>query len=300
MHEISETGWAKINLSLRVLGRREDGYHELSSLVVFADVGDRLTLTTGPGFSLTTSGPFATRIDGDNLVEIVARSLLGERPGGERAADFGRVHLEKLLPVAAGLGGGSADAAALLRLMERVGHCQLDDGFVADLGKRFGADVPVCTAAMPSIMSGIGEAVAPVMHFPSLGVLMVNPGVGLSTAAVFKRLAAAGCDEGMAADFRARQEERAARGFHSLDEVVAYMKAAPNDLTDAAVSLSLDTGEVLGEIDRLEGCRIARLSGSGATCFGLFENAALAAEAGDVLRERHPGWWVMAASIRHV
>ncbi len=306
MHEIYETAWAKINLSLRVLGRRDDGYHELSSLVVFADYGDRLTLTPGPGFSLTISGPFAKRIDGDNLVEIVATSLLGSQldgdmpDGGRGACDFGKIHLEKLLPVAAGLGGGSADAAALLRLMERVGLCRLDHEFTAQLGRRYGADVPVCTAAMPAVMSGIGEALAPVAHFPAIGVLMVNPGIALSTGAVFKQLAAGDFDGAAAADFCARQADRGAQGFHSLDEVVAYMQAAPNDLTDAAVALSPDTGSVLTQLARLPGCHIARLSGSGSTCFGLFETATAAAEAAGVFRQRHPYWWVMPAAIRHV
>lgn len=313
MHEISETGWAKINLSLRVLGRRDDGYHELSSLVVFADVGDRLTLTGGNGFSLKISGPFSGDINGDNLVETVARAVLaGELEPGDAVArprlpspddqisDLGQVHLEKCLPVAAGVGGGSADAAALLRLMERVGLCLLDDGFVAGLGKRFGADVPVCVAAMPAIMSGIGEDIARVAHFPALGVLMVNPGQPLSTAAVFKRLAAGACDGIAAADFRARQEERAARGFHSFDEVLAYMKAAPNDMTEAAASLCPGVGEVLRVLADIPDCRIARLSGSGATCFGLFDDAAAASAAAEKLLRQREDWWVMPASIRHV
>jgi len=287
---------AKVNLTLGIRGKRPDGYHDLASLIVFADIGDTLTFEAAHdgAFSLETEGGFAEAIDGGNLVlraaELVQATF--SLPFG------GRFALDKRLPVAAGLGGGSSDAAAAVRLLLRAAetsqHLGNQDPAGPELAKvlaRLGADVPVCLAARAAWVRGVGERVAPISGLPELPAVLVNPGVMLPTGQVFAALNAPAVTSGPAdsADGPGR--------FEDLPSVAAYLRAHPNDLQAPAQALAPVIGEVIDELGVLEGCRIARLSGSGPTCFGLFATRDEAEQAAATLSARHPRWWVAATRL---
>jgi 4-diphosphocytidyl-2-C-methyl-D-erythritol kinase len=270
---------AKVNLSLRVIARRPDGYHELVSLVTFASVGDRLTLTPGPALTLDVVGPTAAvaGAGADNLVLMAARSL-AERVATLRTGHF---RLSKRLPVAAGIGGGSADAAAALRLLARANGIALDDPRLMQAAAATGADVPVCLASVPRMMAGIGEVLSAPLPIPALPAVLVNPRVAVPTKDVFRalRLSALGAD---------------AASTPPLDAaaLLAWLARQPNDLEAPALGLQPVIAAVLAALRELPGCRLARMSGSGATCFGLFDNATAAGVAARSLRRAHGGWWV--------
>lgn len=304
-----ETAWAKLNLSLKIIGKRPDGYHELSSLVVFAGFGDQLCIERGETFSLEVDGPEAGQILGENLLYKLGQSLISDYGIKSLAEGLGRVQLTKNLPVAAGLGGGSADAGALIRLVEKAGFSRFDEADIISFGKKFGADVPVCVASEPAFMRGIGELVEPLSHFPKMGVLMVNPRVSVATKDVFQRLdapllenskAEGGITEPGASevttDRRLICENRTK--FQNIDEVIRFMQSTGNDLTEAAIEIAPVIGEVLAKIERTEGCLIARLSGSGATCFGLYPSEDVAHMAAKDLIERQQDWWIAPTFIR--
>jgi 4-diphosphocytidyl-2-C-methyl-D-erythritol kinase len=260
---------AKVNLTLHVLGRRVDGYHELESLVAFADVGDKLTLVAGEGLSLDVAGPTAAAAgaDTDNLVLKAARAL-AERIGGLR---LGRFSLEKQLPVAAGLGGGSSDAAAALRLIARANGLSPADGRVREAARATGADVPVCLEPKARLMRGIGEILSPPIALPPLPAVLINPGVAVPTRDVFKALAAPPLSgPAQPDDFFTIEVDAAA--------LISVFAARRNDLEPPAVRLQPVIADVLAALRGASGCALARMSGSGATCFGLF-NSAPAAEA---------------------
>ena len=287
---ISERAPAKINLTLRVLGRRADGYHELESLVTFADVGDCVTLTVagepGAAGNVAVSGPFAGDIDGQNLLERTL-ALLREADPGLR---LGSVELEKNLPVAAGLGGGSADAAALLRAVRRANPERAPGLPWHELAARLGADVPVCLAGTPAVMRGVGEQIEGRGLRPGrrrLYAVLVNPRVRLATADVFRVLAAKG----------AAHRPLAVPAFAELAELLDHMRAAGNDLEAPALALLPVIAEVKAALAGQPACLHAAMSGSGPTCFGLFAAEASAARAAAALALRHPGWWVVAASL---
>lgn len=278
---------AKVNLSLRVLGRRPDGYHLLDSLIVFAGCGDSLEAWPAEGLSLEVVGPFAAALAGepagaDNLVLRAARLLAGEL-GEPRGA---RLRLTKRLPVAAGLGGGSADAAATLRALLRLWGLSLDPAALRALGAKLGADVPVCLYGRPAYVGGIGETIKPAPALPPAWLLLVNPGVPLSTPKVFQ------AREG-AFSAAARWDEAPA----DLPALAALLAAGGNDLEAPARRLCPAVGEVLAALAEIDGCRLARMSGSGATCFGLFGDAQAARAGARVLSAAHPGWWVEAAPM---
>jgi 4-diphosphocytidyl-2-C-methyl-D-erythritol kinase len=285
--DLVENAPAKINLSLRVLGRRADGYHDIESLVAFADVCDRLTLVLGGAPTLTVSGPSAAQsgADADNLVIKAARALAA-RVGDLRAGTFG---LEKSLPVAAGLGGGSADAAAALRLLARANNIPPGDPRLHDAARATGADVPVCLDPRPRLMRGIGDMLSPPLPLPRLHALLVNPGVAVSTKLVFAGWAPAANsarDRVTAADFAATaklQDER---------QLIDWLAGQANDLEAPAIALAPAIADVLASLRSAAGCRLARMSGSGATCFALFASTAQTAAAGKNLRSRFPRWWI--------
>jgi 4-diphosphocytidyl-2-C-methyl-D-erythritol kinase len=283
----TEEAFAKINLTLRVIGRRPDGYHELDSLVVFARVSDHLTFTPGPAFDLTVQGPTADAAGpiSDNLVLRAARAL------GERVTPLqvGQFTLTKGLPVAAGIGGGSADAAAALRLLARANRLALDDPRVMDAARAAGADVPVCVDPRPRRMQGIGEILSAPLKLPNLPAVLVNPGVGVPTKDVFAILGAlpiAGTPSQTNDEVPDRDEA-----------LLAYLADNGNDLEPAAMTLQPVIGEVLAALRALPGCRFARMSGAGATCFGLFASEAAAETAARRLREVRPRWWVEATTL---
>ncbi|WP_371060622.1 4-(cytidine 5'-diphospho)-2-C-methyl-D-erythritol kinase [Rhodosalinus sp. 5P4] len=263
---------AKINLALHVTGRRADGYHLLDSLVVFADLGDTLRAAPGATTSLRVTGPMARGVpDGPENLVLRAAALIGV--GAE-------LELEKHLPAAAGIGGGSSDAAATLRALSRLSGCAVP-GDAATLG----ADVPVCLAARPARMRGIGETVEPVAALPALAAVLVNPGVSLSTPEVFARLAQR--ENPPLPTPLPRWADAAA--------LVRWLSAQRNDLEAPARALAPVVGEVLAALSASPGCALARMSGSGATCFGLFPDREGAETAAAALAR--PGWWVRAVTL---
>ena len=279
-----EKAYAKINLTLRVLGRRPDGYHELESLVAFADLADTLTLNPGGEDALDISGPFAGACGPveDNLV-LKALAALRTRTAGLKAGCF---VLAKNIPVAAGIGGGSADAAAALRLLARANGLPLDDARLAAAALAAGADVPVCLASRARIMRGVGEELLAPLDLPKLPALLVNPGVPLATRDVFTRLA----DNFSKASSAAVPRDAAA--------LLEWLAAHGNDLTEPAIACVPVITEVLSALSALPGARLARVSGSGPTCFALFASPADAAAAGRALQAGHKDWWIQPATLR--
>lgn len=267
---------AKVNLTLHVTGQRADGYHLLDSLVVFADMGDWLDVSLG-GPALRVTGPMAAGVpvDGRNLVQKAA-ALMGVEA---------RIDLEKHLPAAAGIGGGSSDAAAVLRAL-----AALTGQEVPDAGLSLGADVPVCLLGRAARMRGIGEVVQPVADWPPLAAVLVNPGVEVPTGAVF---------QGLARKDNPGMEALPVPGdlFGDLrGGLLAWLRRQRNDLEAPARAVQPVISEVLGAISGQPGCDLARMSGSGATCFGLFPNRGAADRAAAALSR--PGWWVRAVALR--
>jgi 4-diphosphocytidyl-2-C-methyl-D-erythritol kinase len=284
--ELAEVAPAKVNLTLHVLGRRGDGYHEIESLVVFADVGDRLALAPGDALDLAVTGPTAA-VAGpadDNLVLKAARLAAGRIDG----LRLGRFELDKRLPVAAGLGGGSSDAAAALRLIARVNGLRLHDPRLREAARLTGADVPVCLDARPRMMRGVGEVLGPPSAMPRLAAVLVNPGVAVPTAGVFKALAAPALSSAPKVDDFA---------VETAPALLAALAVRRNDLEAPAIGLQPVIGDALAALRDAPGCRLARMSGSGATCFGLFDSAAAAQAAAGVLSAAQPGWWVRATAF---
>jgi 4-diphosphocytidyl-2-C-methyl-D-erythritol kinase len=281
-----EKAHAKINLTLRVLGRRADGYHEIESLVAFADVADTLTLQPDGEETLEITGPFAGKCGAvaDNLV---LKALIAAR-GRIAGLKAGRFSLEKNIPVAAGLGGGSADAAAALRLIARANKFALDDPGVSSAARAVGADVPVCLESRTRIMRGVGELLSRSIDLPPLPAVLVNPRVPLATRDVFSKFAGAQSGRDLA---DVPQE------FGSLIE---FLKLHDNDLTPAACACTPVVGEVLGALHASPGARFARMSGSGPTCFALFASQSEAATAAQRLRDERKNWWVQSATIGSV
>jgi 4-diphosphocytidyl-2-C-methyl-D-erythritol kinase len=289
----ASTSWAapapaKVNLTLRILGRRADGYHELESLVAFAGCGDRLTLRSGSDLELAVSGPTAGQSGAvaDNLVLRAANGLAARIPG----LTLGHFTLTKELPAGAGLGGGSADAAAALRLLAQANQLAIGDSRIIDAARATGADIPVCLDPRPRMMRGIGDILSAPVTLPKLGIVIVHPGVAMPTPPVF---AALGLQRG---ERRPAQPASAAvPGEH--DALLRWLAAERNDLEAPAISIAPAIAEVLRVIAGLPGCRLARMSGSGSACFGLFDTERDAAAAMRQLAEAQPDWWARASSI---
>lgn len=279
---------AKINLTLGVLGRRPDGYHEIESLVAFAGIGDVVTLSPGSGCRVTTSGPFAGDIEGRNLLERTL-DLLAERDPQLR---LGSIALEKNLPVAAGLGGGSADAAALLRAVRRANPERADHVPWLEVAARLGADVPVCLAGTTALISGIGDRLEPLgaPGLPGMAAVLVNPRLPLATAQVYRALAAGPVSV-------SRRPPAPAGPFADLASLIDYMRQHGNDLEPPAVALLPAVAEIKAALAARPGCCLAAMSGSGPTCFGIFVDDASAARATAALAAMHPLWWVVATQV---
>lgn len=277
---------AKLNLSLRVLGRRDDGYHELESLVVFASIGDRLIAEPADALTLDVTGPFAAGLadEPNNLVLRAARAL-SERLGAPRGA---RLTLEKRLPVASGIGGGSADAAATLLALNDFWEGELEGAELAAIGQSLGADIPVCLASVPSMMRGLGERLEPLEALPSLGVLLVNPRVAVPTGDVFRRLAAPPLGE-----LPAPQSPPCG----DRDALIRWLEGQGNDLQAPAIGSAAIIGDVLNEMTALPGALLTRMSGSGATCFSLFEDKPAAETARNIIATRRDRWWIAAGEV---
>ena len=272
---------AKVNLTLHVTGRRADGYHLLDSLVVFPDVGDRLSFAPSEDLSLEVCGPLAEGVptDGRNLC-IRAAQLLGSTKGA-------RITLEKHLPHGAGIGGGSADAAATLRGLSALWGLPLP---TADKAASLGADVPVCLAAPKAmLMRGIGEVLRPAPALPAVTMLLVNPRIETPTGAIFAALASRG-----GIDNPPMPEMPA--GFADLSELASWLRLTRNDLEGAASDFA-PIGGVKSAIEAQPGCALARMSGSGSTCFGIFASVGPAEAAAAAIRHHHPEWWIAVGEV---
>jgi 4-diphosphocytidyl-2-C-methyl-D-erythritol kinase len=293
MPALIEDGRAKVNLTLRVVGRRVDGYHDLESVVAFADCADRLSLTPGSTLDLSTTGPLARDCGetADNLV-FKAAQLLGERVPDLRLGAF---TLDKVLPVAAGIGGGSADAAAALRLLAQANGLALDDARLVEAAKLTGADVPVCLASRACVMTGVGETLLP-LSLPKLPCVMVNPCIPVATKDVFEALGLRHGELLVGATDVMRAAVWPEAGA-SVEDWVEALSSGSNDLEAPATRIQPVIGEVLAALSATNGAWLARMSGSGATCFAIFENTAEAQRAAQKIKLDHPGWWVHAGVL---
>jgi 4-diphosphocytidyl-2-C-methyl-D-erythritol kinase len=287
MDLLRETAPAKINLTLKVLGRRSDGFHELSSLIAFASIGDTLQLEPYDELSLAVSGEFSANLDEDNLV-LQAVRLLTERCGEVKTGAFA---LEKNLPVAAGLGGGSADAAAVLRLISRVNPAVVTPQIMEQTACQLGSDVLACLMSHAAIMRGRGEKLFPLEQLPVLDIVLVNPGIPLAAGDVYAALEAPLFED----DFK--PGDTGEMSFASIADVLKHISNFGNDLQQPAIKLAPEIGDVLSALSHTEGCEVAQMSGSGSTCFGVFANAGHAASARDRLRAAHPDWWVVSTRL---
>ena len=281
---------AKVNLTLHVLGRRADGWHELDSVVAFAGCCDWLNFEPGAPLSLVVDGPTASAAGplDDNLVLRAARALAERAPGSR----LGRFHLRKTLPVAAGLGGGSADAAAALRALAHENGLAAADERLWAAARAVGADVPVCLSPRARLMAGLGERLGPPLDAPPLFAVLANPGIPVATSEVFAKLGlerGASTGSGPSPRIGARID---APGF------IAALADGRNDLQASAIAIAPGVADALDALSDAEGARLARMSGSGATCFALYDDRRLAARAARALRRAHPAWWVRATILR--
>jgi len=288
---ITEFAAAKINLALHVTGKRDDGYHLLDSAVMFAsDAGDVLEVSFADATSLTVSGPFSQGLETDagNLVLKAFTALQSRYPDQVQPC---AMNLHKALPVASGIGGGSADAAAALRAIVRLNGLAVDAPMLAGLALQLGADVPVCLASKACRMRGIGEIIDDWPHAPPLHAVLVNPLTGVSTAGIFRHL-------GLAPGSTANTDipDRFGEAGDSA-ATLGWLANCRNDLEPAACHLEPVICDVLGALRQLSGCRLSRMSGSGATCFGLFEDADSAVAAAAQLTRQHGEWWVVATAL---
>ena len=275
---------AKVNLYLHITGRRTDGYHLLDSLIVFAEGGDAIEAVMADRLGLAIDGPFADGLEsGPGNLVLRAASALQALTGSKQGA---AIRLTKNLPIASGIGGGSADAAATLHALCDLWRVKPDREALLQLTTKLGADVQVCLAGKPSFVGGIGEDITPAAGLPKSWLLLVNPRVATPTPAVFKA--------------RRGDFSRAGRWPHpprDFADFAGRLAQCRNDLTEAAISVTPQIRDVLSALETVPDCALARLSGSGATCFGLFADERSARSAEQQLRARHPHWWSLAAAM---
>lgn len=276
---------AKINLFLHITGKREDGFHLLQSLMVFVDVGDELTFAPYDGLFLDIDGPFAADLNvapHDNLIYKAALLLAEEY----RVPAKARIALRKNLPVASGVGGGSSDAATALRGLVKLWGLPVEDSRLQKIAQMLGADVPACLAHKPVWAEGIGEKMTWMPHLPQLHMVLVNPLIATPTPEVFRRFGA-----------RFSPQLQYSGRRKSMQEWIADLSRYRNDLSDAALTVTPQITDVLAAIAATPMCHFARLSGSGATCFGVYDSPQGVAAAVNKLRAAHPDWWVASASL---
>jgi len=293
MNRLTSRASAKVNLTLRVLGRRADGYHDLVSLVAFADVGDELAFIPGGRLDLDLMGPNAAAMGATsgNLVLIAARALAEHVDG----LTLGRFELIKHLPVGAGLGGGSADAAAALRLLATVNNLELEDPRILAAAGETGADVPVCLQEKARLVTGIGDRLSPPLQLPPLPAVIVFPGVQLATKEVFETHDESGL-ESLSGSFADHPES----GAIPLERgtLIAFLNTQTNDLTRTVHQLTPAITTVDERLYQTSGMRLVRMSGSGSSVFALYDDRALAEKAAKEIRSEHSDWWVSATTLR--
>lgn len=286
---ITRDARAKLNLYLRVVGRREDGYHLLDSLVAFCDLADTITVAPAGDLTLTIDGPLSGALAGEsvqnNLVLRAGRALAGRASIAPKAA----IRLTKRIPVAAGLGGGSADAAATLLALIDLWRVAMPQEELFDLAASLGADVPMCLAGRAAQVSGVGERVAQAAALPHAAVVLANPGEMLPTPAVFAARVGAASPYSVASSLDVAPSDVATLG--------RLLEERGNDLTSAARLLVPEIADVLGALSATRGCRVAQMSGSGATCFALYDDADAAEVARAVIARDHAAWWTHAGRL---
>jgi len=284
---INEFAPAKLNLYLHITGRRDDGFHDLDSLIAFATVGDEVRVQAADHFSFKIEGPQASALDHEdpdtNLAVKAARSL-AELTGHELNI---ALRLVKRLPVASGIGGGSSDAAAVLRALARHWGLSVSDARVAEAASRHGQDVPVCLKVENNYMTAAGVIAAP--HLPCADIVLVNPGKGLPTPEVYKEYRK-GAD-GFSPLSRLQEAPR------DVGQLASVLLQRGNDLYAPACRLMPEIGRIVAALKETQKCLLGRMSGSGATCFGLYADAASAADAAAQIRVKHPSWWVEVGRI---
>ena len=291
----AERAPAKVNLSLHVFARRSDGYHEIESLVAFASVGDRLSFIPDGSLSLVVLGPEAQACgDVSNNLVLKAARALAERIEGLR---LGLFVLSKRLPVAAGLGGGSSDAAAALRLLAHANGLALGDLRVWEAAKATGADVPVCLDPRARVMRGIGDVLSDPIALRPIPAVLVNPGVTLGTKDVFAAFDDAPERAPSCSSAPIQEQQEQPEGVREGRPILSALAQDANDLETPAIRLCPEIARVLEILRQQAGCELARMSGSGATCFGLFASRAAASAAARSLRAAHPHWWVRATTL---
>ncbi len=274
---------AKVNLFLHVGDKGADGFHPLKSLAVFPEVGDDLTAEKADAIRFSVSGPFAPALTDhdDNLVVKAAKALAGSTGQGAKLS------LVKNLPVASGIGGGSADAAAALRLLSQLWSLDLDEAALCSIAAGLGSDIPVCVASQPRWMEGRGEILTPIVSLPRLPMLLVNPGVAVPTRDVFAALQNRSGVEGKLPPGR----------FRDMADLLRFIDACRNDLEEPARRIQPVIGEVLTALAALPGALFTRMSGSGATCFALFPDDESCARAAAILSEARTGWWIAPTAV---
>ncbi|KKB83961.1 hypothetical protein VW29_12730 [Devosia limi DSM 17137] len=283
----SQAAPAKINLALHVTRRRDDGYHDLESLIVFADIADEITAAPAKTDSLAVTGPFAKALS-NGETNLVTRAVAAFRERWPDAVEAGlALTLHKNLPVAAGIGGGSADAAAALRLMAGLADRPIALAELSELAGRLGADVPACLISSPLVARGVGEILSPLPQFPACHVVLVNPLIPVITADVFRRLTSRDNDPLPALPVPLTRPA----------QLGIWLAETRNDLETPAIALVPEVGRLIAHLAAAPGCILARMSGSGATVFGLFGSGAQAHQAAHELREQNPDHWVAAAPL---
>jgi 4-diphosphocytidyl-2-C-methyl-D-erythritol kinase len=285
---------AKINLYLHVTGKTDGNYHTLDSLVNFADIGDEITIEPASQFSFDINGPYAGYFNADaqkandKSTNLVVRTVFALAKKFEKLPDF-KITLTKNLPLASGMGGGSSNAAATIWGLLEWWNIPTDTDDLPDLFVKLSADVPVCYYSQPARMQGIGEFITPVPDMPELDILLVNPGKPCPTDKVFADVKPPYSNDII---FPAH--------FKSADQLIEFLAEQRNDLTAPASNIVSEIDEMLALLQKQSGCRLARLSGSGATCFGIFDNAAAAKLAEKTLKKQNPDWWVRAGTLNRI
>ncbi|GGF69253.1 4-diphosphocytidyl-2-C-methyl-D-erythritol kinase [Terasakiella brassicae] len=281
---ITQQAYAKVNLYLHVCGRRENGYHELDSLIVFAQTGDLLHVEAADRLSLDVVGPMASYIDVSGPDNLVMKAALGLQKLCK--TDLGaQITLDKRLPVAAGIGGGSGDAAATLKALCQLWQVFPDPLGLEELALSLGADVPICMKAHANHVGGIGEVITPLPPIPDCWMVLANPMIALSTPSVFKARTGGFTDAAPMG------------GEYTFATFIKALKERTNDLMAPAVQIAPEIANVLQALSVQPECALTRMSGSGATCFGLFECEKDAQAAEKALQKCYPKWWVSCGKI---
>ncbi len=285
---------AKINLYLHVTGRRDDNYHNLDSLVCFTDIGDSITIEPAEKFDFSIQGPFAANFPQDaqkatdKSTNLIVKAVFMMAQILEQLPNF-KITLNKNLPIASGMGGGSSNAAATLWALEkRWGITELST-ILPDIFTQLGADVPVCYYAHPARIRAIGDIVDPVPPLPEADIVLINPNQSCPTPSVFDRHQAIDQSEITLPDH-----------FGDLDNFVHFLQKQRNDLTESAIEIVPEIAQILESLNNQPGCQLSRMSGSGATCFGIFINADLAQNARKAISAAYPKWWVQHGKINQI